>query len=151
MNKTGYKQNMIAGAIVALLGAVAFALTFQMPAKAAMFPRFGSSLLFLFGGILLLTNTLRSKGGTDSVHNEEAVDISSFLYPMHSMLIIIGYVASFHILGFYPATILMIACFMYYLGCRSWTKICATTTIITIVIYLVFSLQLEVPLPVGML
>lgn len=149
MSKRYFRQNLVAGLVVMAVGAAAFLLTFGMPGNAPIFPRVASTLLFLLGGILALLNGFAMWGRTDD--DLKPVAFADFINPLYSLIIMIGYAAAITLAGFYVATILMMIIYMLHLGVRSIKTVVGVTALVVVLVYLVFSLQLEVPLPKGFL
>ncbi len=147
-NKT-FKQNIAAGAVVVAVAAAAFALTFDMPGNAPIFPRVASGVMFLLGALLIVFNLLDMRQGVQA--ERKPVVYSDFVNPLYTLIIMAAYVVGITALGFYSATVLMMVVYMYHLGMRSARTIVLVTAIVTILVYLIFSLQLEVPLPEGIL
>lgn len=149
MNKRVFKQDMIAGLIVLAIALFAFAFTFEMPGSAPLFPRIASSILFLLGLVLVVTSYTGIRRGRPT--DRKPVLASVFYNPALTLLIVIAYIIGMRLLGFYVSSLLMIAGMMYFLGARSVKSIILVTVIVTAVVYLIFTVQLRVPLPRGLL
>ena len=149
MNKQVFRQNLAAGIVVVGVAAAAFVLSFEMPGSASIFPRIASSILFLLGFLLSITSILGLKRDTET--GDKPVHLSQFINPAITLLIVLGYVLGMKTLGFYTSTVLMLMTFMYFMGITSIKTILIVTVIVTALVYLVFSVQLRVPLPTGVL
>lgn len=149
MNKKVYRQSLAAGIVVLAISATAFILTFEMPGLEAIFPRIASSILFLLGSALAVTNGLYLL--RDAPTNEAPVVFSQFYNPALTLIIIIAYALGIKMLGFYVSTVMMMFVFMYFMGIDSIKTILFTTGVVTLLVYFVFSMQLRVPLPKGFL
>lgn len=149
MNRRYYRQNVVAGLIVMAVAAAAFGFSFGMPGHAPVFPRIASTLLFVLGTILAVTSGLgmNREGETQ----RKPVEFSSFINPLYSLILMVAYVVGVHFLGFYTATALMLLVYMYHLGIRSVKTMAVVTLVVCVAVFFVFSLQLEVPLPRGIL
>lgn len=149
MNKRVYRQDIIAGAVIILIGITAFVLAAGMPGKAPMFPRLVSSGLVILG--ILMIGASLIKIGKDIPTEEPAVGIWEFRYPAIVLLLLIIYVLAVIHIGFYIATPVMLVLYMYLMGIRKIKTILIATAIVMAFVYCLFSLQLGVPLPAGIL
>lgn len=149
MNRQVFRQNLVAGLAVVAVGVVAFALTFGMPGNAPVFPRVASALLAVLGCALFAVNLKAWRNNADGTR--QSVEWGSFLYPAHSMAIALAYVLAIPHLGFYFSTAVMMIVYMFYLGARSIKSISLVTAVVLVVVYLVFTFQLGVPLPSGII
>lgn len=149
MNNLSFKQNIVAGLVTVAVAIAAFAFTFEMPGHAPIFPRVASSIMFLLGALLIVFNWLDIRRG--AVATRKPVNYSDFINPLYSVILMIGYIVCITLLGFYTATALMMIVYMHHLGIRSLRTLATVTVIMSVLIYLIFTLQLEVPLPRGLL
>ncbi len=148
MNSQYYRQNVIAGLVVMAVGVAAFALTFGMPGNAPVFPRVASSLLFILGTILMVSSLISLKRGDAG---KQPVAAGDFINPLYSVIIMVGYAYAITLAGFYTATVAMLIIYMYHLGIRSAKTIIGFTAVVAVLVYFVFTVQLDVPLPRGLL
>lgn len=149
MNRKYHRQNIAAGLVVMAVGIAAFAFSIGMPGHAPVFPRIASTLLFVLGVILAVIS------GMELNKQEEMkrypVELFSFVNPLYSLILMVAYVVCIDILGFYTATAAMQIGYMYHLGIKSVKTMAIVTTVVCLVVFFVFSIQLEVPLPKGIL
>ncbi len=148
MSTQYYRQNVIAGLVVMAVGVAAFLLTFGMPGNAPVFPRVASSLLFILGTILMISSLVSLKRGDAG---KKPVAAGDFINPLYSVIIMVGYAYAINLAGFYTATVAMMIIYMYHLGIRSAKTIVGFTAVVAVLVYFVFTVQLDVPLPRGLL
>ena len=110
------------------------------------FPRMVIILFFALG-IMFIVATLRGK--YDTPDDKAPMQVKKLKIPGTSYLLVIAYVALINFIGFYTATIIFMLVYMKYLGAKSWKTIIITTLCVSVFIYLLFSLQFDVPLPKG--
>lgn len=149
MNRRVYKQDIIAGAVVILIGIAAFVLALDMPGKAPMFPKIVSSGLVILGGLLIVTSIY--KMNQDIPTEEKASSLEEFKYPVIVLGMLVLYVLAVIHIGFYIATPVMLVCYMYFMGIRNKKTILITTAVVMVFVYCLFTMQLGVPLPAGLL
>lgn len=149
MNKRVYRQDIIAGGVIMLIGIAAFILAAGMPGKAPMFPRLVSSGLVILGILLIAGSAL--KIGKDVPTEEHPARLLEFQYPAIVLLLLIIYVLAVIHIGFYIATPVMLVAYMYLMGIRKIKTILIATVIVMAFVYCLFTLQLGVPLPAGIL
>ena len=65
--------------------------------------------------------------------------------------LLILYVLAVVNIGFYIATPIMLVCYMWFMGIRKIRTILITTVIVMAFVYILFTMQLKVPLPKGIL
>ena len=114
--------------------------TLAMPASAALFPR---ALLILFSALntLILITDVKKYWSTQEVGGLIWKDINMSLL---AFVGVIGYVVLFDLVGYFPATGIMIAGFMLALKVRPLWKIAAIIGGYWLFTYLLFVLWLKV-------
>lgn len=120
-----------------------------MPGDAVVFPRIASSILTVLG-VLLIGSNLRSNR-VASKAKERAMSVSDLKNPAIALLIVIAYVLGIKNIGFYASTLVVLPVFMRFLGIRSLKRILLITLVVSAIVYLIFSVQLGVLLPAGIL
>jgi MFS family permease len=112
--------------------------------QAGYFP-FYVGLLICFAGVIVLVRALRDRvlAGESFVSREALKKILTVLVPT------VAYVAVIKYLGFYVASTVYIAYFMWALGKYSWIKIVPVAVGVSVVFFLVFETWFQVPLPKG--
>jgi len=138
-----------------ILSAFMYLRTYVMPTGAAHFPRIILTVFVLFGIWILIQGIKKTKAfnteGYQITSEDEYLTFSTIKLPMATLLIVIVYVAFIKLLGFFAITTIFIIGFMYFYQERNWKKIALTVFGIDLCIYLLFVLQLNVPLPKGLL
>ncbi|HBW38032.1 tripartite tricarboxylate transporter TctB family protein [Desulfosporosinus sp. BICA1-9] len=118
------------------------------PSGADTFPKVMLSFIFIFSLILLWT-TFRSKKIETS--NEVKIDFRKAGRPYLTLIFCVIYVFGVQYLGFFVSTAIFGALFMMYLGVKNYLTILISLASLLSVVYLLFVLQLRVPLPKGIL
>lgn len=149
MNKRVYKQDIIAGVVIILLGISAFVMALSMPGNASMFPKIVSSGLMILGVLLILTSMDKIKKNVDT--EEKAASIGEFKSPVMVLGLLILYVLGVIYIGFYISTPIMLVCYMFFMGIKNIKTILVTTAVVMIFVYCLFTMQLGVPLPAGII
>ena len=149
MNKRVYRQDMAAGVVLVLIGIAAFLLAIGMPGKAPLFPKIVSTGIAVLGILLILTSL--SKINKDSETQAVPAEAKDFVFPLITLILLLIYVMAVITVGFYIATPIMLVGYMYLMGIRKVKPILVTTVIIMLFVYCLFTLQLNVPLPAGIL
>jgi hypothetical protein len=112
--------------------------------QAGYFP-FYVGLLIIFAGAAILVRALRDAAlaRESFVEREELRTIAVVLAPT------IVYVAAIAWLGFYVASTLYIAWFMWRIGKYGWLMIAPVAVGVSVAFFLVFEIWFQVPLPKG--
>jgi hypothetical protein len=112
--------------------------------QAGYFP-FYVGLLICASGTAIFVRALRNSvsAGESFVSREELKKILTVLVPT------VVYVALIAYLGFYLASTIYIAYFMWHLGKYSWIKIAPVAIGVSIAFFLIFEIWFAVPLPKG--
>jgi len=138
-------------AVIFLLGAVVIFDSYRLGAKwggdgpqAGYFP-FYVGLLICASGAAILVRALRNPAfaAESFVSREELKKVLTVLVPT------VVYVALIASLGFYLASTLYIAYFMWYLGKYPWIKIAPVSIGVSVAFFLIFEIWFSVPLPKG--
>ena len=143
MNKQVYRQDMIAAVVIIMVGVAAFVLSLVMPGKIV-----SSGLMVL--GVLLIFDSIR-KIRKDVPTDEEPARLGEFQSPVIVLALLILYVLAVIYIGFYISTPAMLVIYMYFMGIRNIKTILITTAVVMAFVYCLFTLQLGVPLPAGIL
>jgi hypothetical protein len=138
-------------AIVLLFGAVVVFDSYRLGAswgddgpQAGYFP-FYVGLLICLSSAAVLVRALRDSAlaAESFVSREELKMILTVLVPT------VVYVALIAFLGFYLASTVYIAYFMWHLGKYSWIKIAPVAAGVSVAFFLTFEIWFQVPLPKG--
>ena len=141
-------QEIIASIIIILISIPAFIMTFDMPVRVRIFPRFASGAMFVFSAALLIINIVtRKKMETQ----EAAVSARLMKSPFIAYGIIVIYVILIPIIGFFVSSIIMMIVFMLYMNIRTIRTFLLCIPIVIGLLYVVFAWQLSVPMPKGFL
>jgi len=138
-------------AVIFLFGALVVFDSYRIGAKwgddgpqAGYFP-FYVGLLVCLAGTVILVRAFRDSAlaGESFVSRDELKKILTVLVPT------VVYVAVIAPLGFYLASTLYIAYFMWHLGKYSWIKIAPVSIGVSVAFFLIFEIWFSVPLPKG--
>src|SRR2546422_1110406 len=112
--------------------------------QAGYFPLY-VGLLICFASTAILVRALRNSAlaAESFVSRDELKKILTVLVPT------VVYVALIAPLGFYLASTLYIAYFMWFLGKYSWAKIAPVSIGVSVAFFLIFEIWFSVPLPKG--
>ena len=87
----------------------------------------------------------------DTPTEEKAANLDEFKSPVIVLALLILYVLAVIYIGFYISTPIMLVGYMWFMGIRNKKTILVTTVIVMAFVYCLFTLQLGVPLPKGIL
>jgi putative tricarboxylic transport membrane protein len=138
-------------AVILLFGLVVATDTYRLGARwgddgpqPGYFP-FYIGLLICISSVTILLRALRNSAlsGESFVSRGELKKILTVLVPTAVYVGVIAY------LGFYVASTLYIAYFMWHLGKYSWIKIVPVALGVSVAFFLIFEVWFQVPLPKG--
>lgn len=109
------------------------------------FPFLLAVVLALFSLALILQNWAKDK------IPRPFWEKNSWLRPLLGLVILISYAILLNYLGFLIATFLFLIIWMVVIEQLAWKKIFAVSIATTIILFLIFGILLEVPLPKGLL
>lgn len=139
----GKKVDIIISIFLIIVSVIIFTISSSLPSQSAMFPRIIAGIMTFLSLILIITS-IRSNGISESSNdNIFWVDV------IKGIGIILFYILTMPILGFFFSTSIFIILFMISNNEKSIKKLLATVAILNIFIYMIFVLQLNVPLPKG--
>lgn len=147
--KRNIHSDVYISVILLVLGVLMYLRTYVMPVGAAVFPRL---ILIVFVGLTAWTlyqGIKKTKSMKDTVCSD--LTYGMIRLPLISLLIVVIYVVAIKFLGFFISTTIFIASFMYFYQIRDWKKMSLTIIGVNIFIYILFVMQLNVPLPHGLL
>jgi putative tricarboxylic transport membrane protein len=123
--------------------------------QAAVYPK---SIIVLMGilSIFICLNGLRKTKNrpTDGYNyegEESELNFAVLKYPFIVLAFVIGYIMIMDIIGFFTSTAFLTAGLLWFMGIKKWQTFVYTILGITIFIYVLFVLQLNVRLPLGIL
>jgi hypothetical protein len=151
-------QDVIAGSVIALVSVSLYLQTFDFAAGSALWPRIILWLLVLLAIWIVfkgLQKTKRLRQGETGAYyegedEEERLNLQLLKSPIGTFLGVVAYVVLLIVIGFFPATILFLAGYLWYEGVRNWVTYALTIVGLNVFVYLLFVLQLNVPLPPGL-
>jgi len=107
-----------------------------------LFPLVASVLLVCLGAVLLLQGVMAYKKA--EAEPKEKGNLGGVLI----VVVMVGlYIFLLPILSFIPASILLLAAFMFFMGERRWYVIGGVSAGVIVVLYVIFSILLNVQLP----
>ena len=142
-----FRRDRLLSVVVAILAIGFFVPTFEFPEKATYYPR---GILIL---VLILCIPLWFKAKPEqTVHIEKNVKIvqvnANILYVI---LAIIFMIAFMQFIGFYIELPIFIAFIMYRLNYRKPVALIGISFGLTLIVYALFSIMLQVQIPMGLL
>lgn len=149
-------QDVIAGLILVLVSVLMYLQTFDdFAAGSALWPRIILGLLFFLSVLIVYKGIQKTKmtrkGETvEGEQEEERLNLRLLKSPIGTILIVVVYVALLAIIGFFPATILFLAGYLWYGGVRSWVTYALVIVGVNLLVYVLFVWQLNVRLPQGL-
>jgi uncharacterized membrane protein len=139
------KTNTIIG-IISLLLSVTILITAQdMPGQSSMFPKY---LAIIFGVLAVVLVGINIKN-----NEENQKKLEKFFVPLMAkgMSFILAYIILIEVIGFFVSTFIFTIGFMFMYKENSKKTMIVTALGINLFIYVLFVLQLNVPLPQGLL
>ncbi len=139
------KSDLYISLLMACTGIAALVKASGYPEQSRMMPFIYSSALILFSLLFgLRTFFAHTKSDGDSVEKEEPIKKVFFV-----MAIILGYITSIQILGFYTSTTLFLLVFMGLMHAASWYISIGVSVATSVVVYFFFETLLNIPVPEG--
>lgn len=139
-------QDLIIGILTLLVSAIAYISAREMPEDTQVYTVTVISLFALFGALLVVFSIINRKkpGG-------RALSILTVKNPVLSTFFVAAYLVLIPLLGFYVASAVFMVAFMLFLGARTPKSIAVAIIAMLLFIYILFTVQLRVPLPRGIL
>ena len=134
------KESVAVSAILLFACAFFFVQSTKMPAKAALFPRM-CLVLLTFLSVLLLCVDLKRYAKSDV---KSDLHIRDLIRPLIGYAGVVLYTILFRLIGYFPATIILLIGFMLILKVKPRWLIAAITVGYCIFIYLMFVVWLKV-------
>ena len=156
MPKGNQARDAFSSIVILLICAGGISQTVQYPDRASAWPLWMWGLL-VFLSCVLLFNSLRAPLGAAKAGAEPVHDYGSGTKKLRALRIavnialVIGFVATVPILGFFTAGIIYLCTHMYYLGIRPIGRIVAVAVGTLIFFYGMFEYFLGVLVPHGLL
>lgn len=147
--KKAYRQSIAVSLVIMAFALAAIYFSLPMPGNAPIFPRMAAGFLFLCALGLLVGTVLRKKKG--EAPETAAVDFGAMQSPLVTLVLVIAYAVGFKYIGFYVTTFVITIALMLYMGIRSVKTIGLVVIVLTAFLYGLFTMQLKVPMPHGLL
>lgn len=145
----------MAGTIIIVAAAVLFLVTLGMARAAAFWPRVTLALLSLFAMLILFRGVRRARTGAESLVSREGegerLTVRLVVSPVLLVVLAVAYVGLITVIGFFPATVAFLVAYFLSARVRDWRIYILVISGVSIFIYLVFVLQLNLLLPSGLL
>ena len=144
--------DVVIGLILILFSGWFWFLSLAFPEAAQMFPQLFLTVTFLLS-VLLLINSLaeQSKKIKKGKSQEGDSFIRQFALPCKAYCIMVLYIAGIRLLGFFAATTVFMAAFMYFLKVRKPLVLLCVTAGMDLFLYAMFCVGLKLSLPSGIL
>ncbi|WP_224407398.1 tripartite tricarboxylate transporter TctB family protein [Afifella sp. IM 167] len=138
---------------VAVMAIAAFAAwdVYDLKRGAAFFPLLMSAALFLGGAVLFVASLRRPAPAADAApEGSDTEEAKSIWVPLLEVVVLTAvFAVAMPWIGFYPATFLYLAVFFALRSELSRLTGLAVAVAMTVLIFVIFSLLLAVPTPVG--
>ena len=122
----------------------------RFPDKAAQFPKFVLGVFFLLAAILFVSGAIKT--AKKNSKGDVRVDWRNTVGKAHIVYaLIVAYIILIVVVGFFPATIIFCPAIMFYFGIRKARMLVIATLAQALFVYLLFTLQLNVPFPSGII
>lgn len=147
-------QDIIIGIILILISTFLYIKTFDLTRDAALFPRGLIVLFSLFAVIIIIkgiskTRLMRQGNEIKYEGDESAINFRLLASPIITLIFVVVYILLLYLIGFFPSTILFIAGYLWYKKVKDWKAYLFVLVGINLFIYLIFVMQLNVQLPLG--
>jgi hypothetical protein len=115
-----------------------------MPADTQVYTNTVIFLFAFFGALLIIFSVVNRKkpGGP-------TLSINTVKNPAFTVAFVAVYLSLIKVLGFYFSSVIFLVAYMWYLGARKPKSMAIAIVGMLTFIYLIFSVQLKVPLPRG--
>ena len=147
--KKAYLQERIVYLVIIAFGIAALLLSIPMPGSAPVFPRIASTFVLIMGILLMRQSFSNEK--KEVKPEVAALNVEKIQSPAVIFLLTIGYAIGFRFLGFYVTTLIVVTLEAIFMGIRSVKVIILVDAILVVFLYWLFTLQLGVMLPNGIL
>lgn len=145
-------HDLIINSIALIFSVSMFLVAINMPVEAAKYPKVILSIMIALSTLLVIYGIKSStRIKDDDIDNCHYLKLKRLKTPMISLLFVIAYSFCIDLLGFFTATALFLASFMYYCGLRDWKIMVGCILGTNVFMYLIFVLQLNVQFPRGLI
>lgn len=124
-----------------------FTVSSKLQGDSAIFPKMILTVFTILNTVVLCNGIKKTKlmrDGDTSITN--SINFATIKVPLIIYSILVGYVIIFKLTNYFIATTIMLLAVMLYYRVRSWKVIASVIIVYNLFIYLLFVLQLKVPL-----
>lgn len=136
-------QDVYVGFFCLALCLLIFALNMNLPADAALMPRLLDAMLTVLA-ILIIYGGLRKSKLPAEEQEQKGLTWDAIKIPLITWGLVLVYVVLFMLVGYLPATAVMLVVFMRFMKRTSWPVILAIDVVYLLLMYFVFSQMLNV-------
>lgn len=133
------------GIIMLIFSVTVLILTFDMPKAPAHFPQIVVFFMLLFSLYIGAFGIRKTLAGDVEKKFEHVKS------PMIAFALIMAYALLINYLGFFASTAIFIAAFMVYYNVKKYIVIFLTMVLVDVFVYVLFTVQLNIQLPAGIL
>lgn len=138
----------IIGILILLLGVWLFLIAGRFPGGADIFPKFVLVCMMLLAAVLFSSSFFGKRAEAEQRLRDT---IRPFAKPLIIFLLCVVYSSLVAIIGYFIATGLFAVGMMFYLGVRRPSLIICSILALLTLVYLLFIVTLDVPIPRGLL
>lgn len=144
--------DVVIGIILILFSGWFWYLSLAFPEAAQMFPQLFLTVTFLLSVLLLISSvTAQAKKIKKGVPREGDGFLKQFALPCKAYCIMVLYIIGIRSIGFFVATSVFMAAFMYFLKVRKPLVLLGVTAGMDVFLYAMFCVGLKLSLPAGIL
>ena len=139
-------QDLCIGIFVLIVSAIAYAGALEMPEDTQVYTNTVIALFSFFGALLIIVSLVNRKkpGGP-------TLSLQTIKNPALSILFVAAYLFLIPLIGFYTSSVIFMVSYMYFLGARKPRGMAIAIVSMLVFIFVMFTVQLNVPLPTGIL
>jgi uncharacterized protein with PQ loop repeat len=140
------------GLVMLFVSLVALIKALPMPENAAQFPELMIVILIAFSLWITYQGIKKTQLiNSGKAKKDDTISFEKTKMPLISFVIVVIYTMLIEVLGFFASTTLFVAAFMYFYKIKDLKKIIITLVGLNAFIYFLFVIQLNVPLPKGII
>ncbi len=144
--------DVVIGLILILFSGWFWFLSLAFPEAAQMFPQLFLTITFLLSVLLLVSSVAEQTKKIKKGENQKEISfVRQFALPCKAYCIMVLYVAGIRLIGFFVATTVFMAVFMYFLKVRKPLVLVCVTAGMDLFLYVMFCVGLKLSLPSGIL
>jgi len=149
-----YAKDRITSVVLFLFALGVFIASGNFRFESSIFPRMVSIIMMIAATMMFLRTISFNKDLPAPASKDPNVDATFFRNPVNFVIASVGFITylfAIGILGYFTSTIIMIIAMVLLLGFRDYKMIALSGTGFIILVYVVFRLIFERPLPRGIL